>query len=146
MHDTLQRDLARLHAESHVSPLNLAARDLEIEDRRYTLVDVAVSQLCEHCLLRFTHASKQRTQRTSLVNTRRPLSQICQPCQPWPVTRLTALTYNSVNVAKSSKTNSLDHESELGFIKFFRNLPEKDSSTVRVFERPVQSLAFGPKS
>jgi len=51
-----------------------------------------------------------------------------------------------LQLGKCSKTNSLDHESELGFIKFFRNLPEKDSSTVRVFERPVQSLAIGPKS
>lgn len=31
----------------------------------------------------------------------------------------------------------VDHENELGFIKFFKTLPEKDPSTVRVFERSV---------
>jgi hypothetical protein len=34
----------------------------------------------------------------------------------------------------------VDQENELGFIKFFKNLPEKDSSTIRVFERSVTSL------
>jgi hypothetical protein len=32
---------------------------------------------------------------------------------------------------------TLDHENEIGFVKFFRNLPDKDASTIRVFERSV---------
>jgi hypothetical protein len=36
--------------------------------------------------------------------------------------------------------NSVDQENELGFIKFFKNLPEKDPSTIRVFERSVYTI------
>jgi len=40
-----------------------------------------------------------------------------------------------------SPTNT-DHENELGFIKFFKSLPEKDPSTIRIFERSSQSTFY----
>jgi hypothetical protein len=38
---------------------------------------------------------------------------------------------------RAAATDTADHENELGFIKFFKNLPEKDVSTIRIFERSV---------
>lgn len=32
---------------------------------------------------------------------------------------------------------NIDRENEIGFIKFYKNLSEKDPSTIRIFERSV---------
>jgi hypothetical protein len=42
-----------------------------------------------------------------------------------------------LGTSRFTRPNTVDHENELGFIRFFKSLPEKDPSTIRLFERSV---------